>query len=104
MNMYLHWVSDRLCVFQVISAVQRHGQTQVQWSIVLDQAFHLEDVAKSSSSQVRHFVHSLPSRHHHTWIRRFIYTPTVGEFTHYCHSWPLPACQCFFDLCWLMVG
>ncbi|XP_023270182.1 LMBR1 domain-containing protein 2-B-like isoform X1 [Seriola lalandi dorsalis] len=65
---------------KVISAVQRHGQTQVQWSILLDQAFHLEDVAKSRSSPVRHFVHSFPSAHHHGWICRFIYTPTVEWF------------------------
>uniref|UniRef100_A0AAX7UST5 LMBR1 domain containing 2 n=1 Tax=Astatotilapia calliptera TaxID=8154 RepID=A0AAX7UST5_ASTCA len=32
---------------KVVSAVQRHNQTQVQWSILLEQAFHLEDVAKS---------------------------------------------------------
>lgn len=62
---------------KVISAVQRHGQTQVQWSVVLDQAFHLEDVAKSQSSPVRQFIHSSSSAQHHGWIRRFIYTPTV---------------------------
>ncbi|XP_078106971.1 G-protein coupled receptor-associated protein LMBRD2B-like [Sander vitreus] len=62
---------------KVISAVQRHGQTQVQWSILLDQAFHLEDVAESQSSPVRHFNHSFPSVRHHSWIYRFIFTPTV---------------------------
>ncbi|XP_037634690.1 G-protein coupled receptor-associated protein LMBRD2B-like [Sebastes umbrosus] len=62
---------------KVISAVQRHGQTQVQWSILMDEAFHLEDVAKSQSSPVRHFVHSFPSEYQLGWIRRFIYTPTV---------------------------
>ncbi|KAM9858255.1 G-protein coupled receptor-associated protein LMBRD2a [Aulostomus maculatus] len=62
---------------KVISAVQRHGQTQVQWSILLDQAFHLEDVAKSQSYQARHFIHSFPAAHHDGWIRRFIYTPKV---------------------------
>ncbi|XP_035496766.2 G-protein coupled receptor-associated protein LMBRD2a isoform X1 [Scophthalmus maximus] len=62
---------------KVISAVQRHGQTRVQWSVLLDQAFHLEDAAKSQSSPVRHFVHSFPSAHSHSWIRRFIYTPTL---------------------------
>ncbi|XP_017269356.1 G-protein coupled receptor-associated protein LMBRD2B [Kryptolebias marmoratus] len=61
---------------KVISAVQRHSQTQVQWSILLDQAFHLEDVAKSRSSPVRIFTHSFPLAHR-DWIRRFIYTPTV---------------------------
>nr|XP_043881826.1 G-protein coupled receptor-associated protein LMBRD2B-like [Solea senegalensis] len=62
---------------KVISAVQRQSQTRVQWSILLDQAFHLEDVAKSQSSPVKHFFHSFPSTHGHSWIRRFIYTPTV---------------------------
>uniref|UniRef100_A0A8C9ZC88 LMBR1 domain containing 2a n=1 Tax=Sander lucioperca TaxID=283035 RepID=A0A8C9ZC88_SANLU len=62
---------------KVISAVQRHSQTQVQWSILLDQAFHLEDVAESQSSPVRHFNHSFPSVRHHSWIYRFIFTPTV---------------------------
>ncbi|XP_034398147.1 G-protein coupled receptor-associated protein LMBRD2B-like isoform X2 [Cyclopterus lumpus] len=61
---------------KVISGVQRHGQTQVQWSILLDEAVHLEDVAKSQSSPVRHFIHSSPSAHR-GWIHRFIYTPTV---------------------------
>ncbi|XP_027133241.1 LMBR1 domain-containing protein 2-B [Larimichthys crocea] len=62
---------------KVITAVQRHNQTQVQWSILLDEAFHLEDVAKSQSSSVRYFVHSLPSTHHQGWIHRFLYSPTV---------------------------
>ncbi|XP_070760585.1 G-protein coupled receptor-associated protein LMBRD2a [Enoplosus armatus] len=61
---------------KVISAVQRHGQTQVQWSILLDEAFHLEDVAKSQSSPIRHFIHSFASAHHHGWIHRF-YSPAV---------------------------
>ncbi|XP_053181243.1 G-protein coupled receptor-associated protein LMBRD2a [Scomber japonicus] len=61
---------------KVISAVQRHGQTQVQWWILLDQAFHLEDVAKCQSSPTRHFIHSSSSQHH-GWIHSCIYTPTV---------------------------
>ncbi|XP_047449041.1 G-protein coupled receptor-associated protein LMBRD2a [Mugil cephalus] len=61
---------------KVISAVQRHNQTQVQWCILLDEAFHLEDVAKSQSSPLRQFTHSFPSTEY-SWIRRFIYTPTV---------------------------
>uniref|UniRef100_A0A3P8RVS1 LMBR1 domain containing 2a n=1 Tax=Amphiprion percula TaxID=161767 RepID=A0A3P8RVS1_AMPPE len=61
---------------KVISAVQRHRQTQVQWLILLEEAFHLEDVAKSKSSPLRRFTRSFPLAHH-GWIRRFIYTPTV---------------------------
>ncbi|XP_041793274.1 G-protein coupled receptor-associated protein LMBRD2a [Chelmon rostratus] len=62
---------------KVISAVQRHSQTRVQWAILLDEAFHLEDVAKSQSSSVRQFVHSFPSPHRHSWIHRFTYSPTA---------------------------
>ncbi|XP_051277583.1 G-protein coupled receptor-associated protein LMBRD2B [Dicentrarchus labrax] len=62
---------------KVIFAVQRQGQTQVQWSILLEQAFHLEDVAKSQSSAVRHFAHSFPSAHQYGWIHKLIYSPTV---------------------------
>ncbi|XP_041855890.1 G-protein coupled receptor-associated protein LMBRD2B-like [Melanotaenia boesemani] len=61
---------------KVIVVVQRHNQTQVQWSILLDEAFHLEDVAKSQTSHFQVFTHSLPSAHH-GWIQRFIYTPSV---------------------------
>lgn len=64
---------------KVVSAVQRHNQTQVQWFILLEQAFHLEDVAKSRNSSLRHFTHSFPLAHR-GWICRFIYTPTVEWF------------------------
>uniref|UniRef100_A0A8C6T608 LMBR1 domain containing 2 n=1 Tax=Neogobius melanostomus TaxID=47308 RepID=A0A8C6T608_9GOBI len=59
---------------KVIAAVQRHNRIQVQWPILLQQAFHLEDVAKSKTSPVRYFVHSLeqpPGR-----IQKFFCTPT----------------------------
>ncbi|MEQ2286979.1 LMBR1 domain-containing protein 2-B, partial [Ameca splendens] len=61
---------------KVISAVQRHSQTQVQWSLLLDEAFHLEDVAKSQSSPLRVITKS-SSSNHLGWVRRFIYSPTV---------------------------
>ncbi|XP_072243918.1 G-protein coupled receptor-associated protein LMBRD2B-like [Leuresthes tenuis] len=61
---------------RVIVAVQRRGQTWVQWSILLDRAFHLEDVAKSQSSPLRVFTRSFPLGHN-CWIRRFVYTPAV---------------------------
>lgn len=60
---------------KVITAVQRHNRIQVQWPILLDQAFHLEDVAKSKTSPVRYFMHSFeqsPGR-----IQKFLYTPTI---------------------------
>lgn len=62
---------------KVISAVQRHSQTRVQWSILLDEAFHLEDVAKSQNSSRRYFTHSFPSERRLGWIQRLICTPTV---------------------------
>uniref|UniRef100_A0A3P8VUL9 LMBR1 domain containing 2a n=1 Tax=Cynoglossus semilaevis TaxID=244447 RepID=A0A3P8VUL9_CYNSE len=68
---------------KVISAEQRQSQTQVQWVILLEQTFHLEDVAKSQNSPVLHFNHSFPSTRSHNWIHQFIYTPSVGELTHY---------------------
>ncbi|XP_035999688.1 G-protein coupled receptor-associated protein LMBRD2B isoform X1 [Fundulus heteroclitus] len=61
---------------KVISAVQRHSQAQVQWSLLLDEALHLEDVAKSQSSALR-VITSSPTSNHLGWFRRFIYTPTV---------------------------
>ncbi|XP_043968324.1 G-protein coupled receptor-associated protein LMBRD2B-like isoform X1 [Gambusia affinis] len=61
---------------KVISAVQRHNQTQVQWSLLLDKAFHLEDIAKSQSSSVRIITKTF-SPIYLGWVRRFIYTPTV---------------------------
>lgn len=66
--------------FQVISAVQRQSQTRVQWSILLDEALHLEDVAKSQNCSRRHFTHSFPSELRLSWIQRLVCTPTVGEF------------------------
>uniref|UniRef100_A0A7N8XUI5 LMBR1 domain containing 2b n=1 Tax=Mastacembelus armatus TaxID=205130 RepID=A0A7N8XUI5_9TELE len=46
---------------QVIYAVQRHNRTRVQWQILLQQAIHLEDVAKNETSSTHRFVHSFPS-------------------------------------------
>ncbi|XP_051733098.1 G-protein coupled receptor-associated protein LMBRD2B isoform X1 [Ctenopharyngodon idella] len=62
---------------QVIYAVQRHNRTRVQWQILLEQAFHLEDVAKNETSTSRQFVHSFAPAEPVGWFRRYIYTPTV---------------------------
>lgn len=62
---------------KVISAVQRHSQTHVQWSILLEEAFHLEDVTKSQSSSARRFIRGSSSAQHHNWVHRFFYSPTV---------------------------
>uniref|UniRef100_A0A3B5ATK7 LMBR1 domain containing 2b n=1 Tax=Stegastes partitus TaxID=144197 RepID=A0A3B5ATK7_9TELE len=64
---------------QVIYAVQRHNRTQVQWQILLQQAIHLEDVAKNETSSTHQFVHSFPSSEPAGWFSRYVYTPTVGE-------------------------
>ncbi|KAJ8381071.1 hypothetical protein SKAU_G00018490 [Synaphobranchus kaupii] len=62
---------------QVIYAVQRHNRTQVQWRILLEQAFHLEDVAKNETSTSHLFVRSFSSPEQRGWISRVFYTPTV---------------------------
>ncbi|KAK3555281.1 hypothetical protein QTP86_014887 [Hemibagrus guttatus] len=62
---------------QVIYAVQRHNRTQVQWQILLDQAFHLEDVAKNETSSSHQFVHSFAPTEPASWFTHYIYTPTV---------------------------
>lgn len=67
------------CV-QVIYAVQRHNRTRVQWQILLQQAIHLEDVAKNETSSTHQFVHSFPSSEPSGWFSRYVYTPTVGGF------------------------
>lgn len=71
-----------ICTFhQVIYAVQRHNRTQVQWQILLDQAFHLEDVAKNEISSSHQFVHSFAPTEPAGWVTRYIYTPTVGQYS-----------------------
>ncbi|KAI4887818.1 hypothetical protein NFI96_005377 [Prochilodus magdalenae] len=62
---------------QVIYAVQRHNRTQVQWQILLDEAFHLEDVAKNETSPAHQFIHSFPSSQPSGWFSRYVYTPTA---------------------------
>uniref|UniRef100_A0A3Q2P1F0 LMBR1 domain containing 2b n=1 Tax=Fundulus heteroclitus TaxID=8078 RepID=A0A3Q2P1F0_FUNHE len=62
---------------QVIYAVQRQNRTRVQWQILLQQAIHLEDVAKNETSVGRQFVHSFPSCEPVGWVGRYLYTPTV---------------------------
>ncbi|KAK1788308.1 hypothetical protein P4O66_016748 [Electrophorus voltai] len=62
---------------QVIYAVQRNNRTRVQWQILLDQAFHLEDVAKNETSLSHQFVHSFPTTEPAGWVNRYVYTPTV---------------------------
>ncbi|KAM9331348.1 G-protein coupled receptor-associated protein LMBRD2 [Gastrophryne carolinensis] len=62
---------------QVIYAVQRHNRTQVQWRMLLEQAFHLEDVAKNETSATRQFIHTFPPLEPESWITRHLYTPAV---------------------------
>ncbi|KPP73960.1 LMBR1 domain-containing protein 2-B-like, partial [Scleropages formosus] len=62
---------------QVIYAVQRHNRTRVQWQILLDQALHLEDVAKNETSSTHQFVHSFAPAEPPSWFSRYVYTPTV---------------------------
>uniref|UniRef100_A0A8C7C957 LMBR1 domain containing 2a n=1 Tax=Oncorhynchus kisutch TaxID=8019 RepID=A0A8C7C957_ONCKI len=62
---------------QVICAGQRHSQTQVQWAILLEEAFHLEDVCKNETSTSHQFVHSFLSSQPPGWLGKYLYTPTI---------------------------
>ncbi len=68
----------------MIYAVQRHNRTRVQWQILLEQAFHLEDVAKNETSTSWQFVHSFAPPEPVGWFRRYIYTPSVGWCSYRC--------------------
>uniref|UniRef100_A0A3B4AMX0 Uncharacterized protein n=1 Tax=Periophthalmus magnuspinnatus TaxID=409849 RepID=A0A3B4AMX0_9GOBI len=65
---------------RVIRCVQRSTRVQVQWPILLNRAFHLEDVSKSKASAVRYFMHSFDSDRPRGWIQKLLCTPSVGEF------------------------
>ncbi|KAM5328556.1 G-protein coupled receptor-associated protein LMBRD2 isoform 3-T4 [Glossophaga mutica] len=62
---------------QVIYSVQRHRRTQVQWQILLEQAFYLEDVAKNETSATHQFVHTFQSPEPENRFIQYFYTPTV---------------------------
>ncbi|XP_034854832.1 G-protein coupled receptor-associated protein LMBRD2 isoform X2 [Mirounga angustirostris] len=62
---------------QVIYSVQRHRRTQVQWRILLEQAFYLEDVAKNETSATRQFVHTFQSPEPENKFIQYFYNPTV---------------------------
>ncbi|XP_029796857.1 LMBR1 domain-containing protein 2 isoform X3 [Suricata suricatta] len=62
---------------QVIYSVQRHRRTQVQWQILLEQAFYLEDVAKNETSATRQFVHTFQSPEPENKFTQYFYNPTV---------------------------
>ncbi|XP_066095893.1 G-protein coupled receptor-associated protein LMBRD2 isoform X1 [Saccopteryx bilineata] len=62
---------------QVIYSVQRHRRTQVQWQILLEQAFYLEDVAKNETSATHQFVHTFQSPEPENRFIQYFYSPTV---------------------------
>uniref|UniRef100_A0A8C4M4C7 LMBR1 domain containing 2 n=1 Tax=Equus asinus TaxID=9793 RepID=A0A8C4M4C7_EQUAS len=62
---------------QVIYSVQRHRRTQVQWQILLEQAFYLEDVAKNETSATHQFVHTFQSPDPENRFIQHFYSPTV---------------------------
>ncbi|KAK1345370.1 hypothetical protein QTO34_014081 [Cnephaeus nilssonii] len=68
---------------QVIYSVQRHRRTQVQWQILLEQAFYLEDVAKNETSATHQFVHTFQSPEPENRFVQYFYSPTVGM------AWPM---------------
>lgn len=62
---------------QVIYSVQRHRRTQVQWQILLEQAFYLEDVAKNETTATRQFIHTFQSPEPENRFIQYFYNPTV---------------------------
>ncbi|XP_077418558.1 G-protein coupled receptor-associated protein LMBRD2B-like isoform X2 [Vanacampus margaritifer] len=82
---------------KVISAVQQCRQTRVQWSMLLERIFHLEDVAKSRSSPTCHFVRSFTTTEREGCIRRFLYTPKVEWY------WECVFRQVFYKLLALLL-
>ncbi|KAK7810668.1 hypothetical protein U0070_012794 [Myodes glareolus] len=62
---------------KVIYSVQRHRRTQVQWQILLEQAFYLEDVAKNETSATHQFVHTFQSPEPENRFIQYFYNPTV---------------------------
>ncbi|KAJ7994319.1 hypothetical protein DPEC_G00264640 [Dallia pectoralis] len=62
---------------QVINARQRQSQTLVQWEILLEEVFHLEDVQRNQTSPTRQFVHSFTSGQSPSCLGKYLYTSTV---------------------------
>ncbi|KAJ3604917.1 hypothetical protein NHX12_026968 [Muraenolepis orangiensis] len=83
---------------QVIYAVQRHNRTRVQWQMLLQQAIHLEDVARNESSSTHQFTHSFPSTEPPGWVGRYLYTPAVEWY------WECLLKQWFYRLLALMLS
>uniref|UniRef100_A0A3B4AQ86 Uncharacterized protein n=1 Tax=Periophthalmus magnuspinnatus TaxID=409849 RepID=A0A3B4AQ86_9GOBI len=77
---------------RVIRCVQRSTRVQVQWPILLNRAFHLEDVSKSKASAVRYFMHSFDSDRPRGWIQKLLCTPSVEWY------WECVLKQFFFKL------
>uniref|UniRef100_A0A3B4APH3 Uncharacterized protein n=1 Tax=Periophthalmus magnuspinnatus TaxID=409849 RepID=A0A3B4APH3_9GOBI len=77
---------------KVIRCVQRSTRVQVQWPILLNRAFHLEDVSKSKASAVRYFMHSFDSDRPRGWIQKLLCTPSVEWY------WECVLKQFFFKL------
>ncbi|KAG8131172.1 putative Plasma membrane protein [Naja naja] len=79
---------------QVIYSAQRHRRTQVQWQILLEQAFYLEDVAKNESSATRQFVHTFQSQEAENKIIQYLYSPALGLIL---------SMACFFTIFFLSI-
>lgn len=50
----------------------------MQWQILLEQAFYLEDVAKNETSATCQFVHTFQSPEPENRFIQYFYNPTVG--------------------------
>ncbi|XP_064792592.1 G-protein coupled receptor-associated protein LMBRD2B-like isoform X1 [Oncorhynchus masou masou] len=83
---------------QVICAGQRHSQTQVQWAILLEEAFHLEDVCMNETSTSHQFVHSFLSSHPPGWLGKYLYTPTIEWY------WECVLRQCCYRMLALLLS
>ncbi|XP_014675164.1 PREDICTED: LMBR1 domain-containing protein 2-like [Priapulus caudatus] len=60
---------------KVITAVRNHHRTQVQWSILVDQAIGLEDMEKNEGNSEHMFKHTfMPERNA---FMRAVYTPSI---------------------------
>ncbi|XP_077353985.1 G-protein coupled receptor-associated protein LMBRD2B [Festucalex cinctus] len=62
---------------RVIYAVQRDRRTRAQWHVLLQEAFHLEDVAKNEGGSTRRFVRAFPPARAPGWFGRYVYTPAA---------------------------
>ena len=62
----------------VIHAMQTNKRHQTQWSMMMGQAFNLEDRIMNEMSVDKRYKHSFPVQRH--WIVQRIYSSNAGTF------------------------